>query len=168
MLEPWRGDNATLGQATENTIAFQRPCGALRVAPAGGAAELAGRSPGPGPDLLGLDEPRPGSQHVHGRPRVTVRVYVERAHSMGIRRSTWSRAAARRGPTSTPRRSDGSIPAEFWTPVAVTRLFDAPPAGRRGRWCSSGREPREAEPPDAAPRIPRGIPVARRRGGGIL
>ena len=52
-----------------------------------------------------------------------VRVYVGRAHTLGIRRATWSRSSTTRATIDAPA-SDGEIPAQFWTPVSRDEAFE--------------------------------------------
>jgi hypothetical protein len=124
VLEPWRGDNASFGQAVENTIAFQRRRARFEFTPAdGAAAQEPDDAPETGPDLLGLDVPELDLNTYAGDLELTVRVYVDQAYAMGIRRSTWSRRSTTRAQIDSPS-SDGSLPAEFWTPVTRDEAFE--------------------------------------------
>ena len=92
VLEPWRTDNDSFGQALENTMSFQRRRARFEFVPAGFIepmidpdAPLVGADPssgvGPPFDLTEYDGP----------VELRAWVYVERAHRPGLRRSTWSR-----------------------------------------------------------------------------
>lgn len=137
VLEPWRWDNASLGQTIENTVAFaRRRCRFEFVEENGVSAPSAGsdgsRIPeGPLVDLTKTSRPLV----------LQVSVFVERAYSPGIRRGTWTRSQTTRndflGEVDRPwRRSRGedaaiSAPEDdlmpgpgrgraqaiFWTPV---------------------------------------------------
>jgi hypothetical protein len=113
ILEPWRDDNATLGQSLENTIAFQRPA----------APPAAADDPLEGPDLLGVETRQLDLSAYDGALELRVQVIVERAHTMGVRRSTWSRRSTTRATIDAPA-SDGDIPASFWTPVSRDEAFE--------------------------------------------
>jgi hypothetical protein len=131
ILEPWRDDNATLGQSLENTIAFQRRRARFEFAPAGAAPPTADPTADPtaeddpqtGPDLLGIETRDLDLTAYDGDLELRVLVIVERAHTMGVRRSTWSRRSTTRAMIDAPA-SDGDIPAKFWTPVSRDEAFE--------------------------------------------
>jgi hypothetical protein len=124
ILEPWGNDNATLGQATENTLAFQRRRARFEFAPASAAPPAPDdATPATAPDLLGVETPEFDLSTYRGELELRVRVYVERAHEMGIRRSTWTRRRTTQA-TIVSADSDGSIPREFWVPVARDEAFE--------------------------------------------
>ncbi|MHC4140500.1 MAG: hypothetical protein ACYSUF_01015 [Planctomycetota bacterium] len=131
ILEPWRDDNATLGQSLENTIAFQRRRARFEFAPAGAAPPTADPTADPtaeddpqtGPDLLGIETRDLDLTAYDGDLELRVLVIVERAHTMGVRRSTWSRRSTTRAMIDAPA-SDGDIPANFWTPVSRDEAFE--------------------------------------------
>ena len=127
ILEPWRDDNATLGQSLENTIAFHRRRARFEFAPAGAAPPTAPPAveddPQTGPDLLGVETHDLDLTAYDGDLELRVRVIVERAHAMGARRSTWSRRSTTHATIDAPA-SDGEIPAKFWTPVSRDEAFE--------------------------------------------
>ncbi|MHC4710819.1 MAG: hypothetical protein ACYTA3_10510 [Planctomycetota bacterium] len=129
ILEPWRDDNATLGQSLENTIAFQRRRARFEFAPAGAAPPTMDPITDPttdspaGPDLLGIETRDLDLTAYDGDLELRVLVIVERAHTMGVRRSTWSRRSTTRAMIDAPA-SDGDIPAKFWTPVSRDEAFE--------------------------------------------
>jgi hypothetical protein len=97
VLEPWRADNASLDQAVENTVAYQRRRARFEFAPAG--ATPAGESPPsstqplPGPDVIGAgEETTVDLSQVQGNLDLRVWVFIERADVPGVRRSTWTRS----------------------------------------------------------------------------
>ena len=132
IIEPWRGGNASLGQAVENTIAFQRRrahfeftpvdqdgVGQLSELPDARAAQRA--APPAGPDLLGIRTPHRDLTEYDGALELHVTVTLERAHMPGLRRSTWSRSRTTRTAIIT---SSGPQPAVFWEPVARDTAFE--------------------------------------------
>jgi hypothetical protein len=135
ILEPWRDDNASLGQSHENTVAFQRRRARFEFAPAGAAPPTAAPTAPPtsppdaaddalaGPDLFGIETRDLDLTAYEGELELRVRVIVERAHTMGIRRSTWSRRSTTRAIIDAPA-SDGEIPVNFWTPVSRDEAFE--------------------------------------------
>jgi hypothetical protein len=124
VLEPWGSDNASLGQAVENTIAFQRRRARFEFVPAGIMPPAAADDhPEAGPDLLGVDAPRFDLSAYRGELELRVRVFVERAYAMGVRRGTWSRRTTTRAKIDAPA-SDGAIPTDFWTPISRDEAFE--------------------------------------------
>jgi len=123
ILEPWRDDNATLGQSLENTIAFQRRRARFEFAPAGAAPPTADPAAPPGPDLLGIETRDLDLTAYDGDLELRVLVMVDRSHAMGIRRSTWSRRSTTQAMIDAPA-SDGDIPPRFWTPVSRDEAFE--------------------------------------------
>jgi hypothetical protein len=129
ILEPWRDDNATMGQSLENTIGFQRRRARFEFAPAGAAPPTTDPSAAPtadsttDPDLLGIETRDLDLTAYDGDLELRVLVIVERAHAMGVRRSTWSRRSSTRAIIDAPA-SDGDIPANFWTPVSRDEAFE--------------------------------------------
>lgn len=94
VLEPWRTDNATMDQAWENTIAFQRRRARFEFVPAGyqppddsTATDLL-----EGPDVLNAEQDLLDLTQNHSELELRVWVYVERATIPGLRRSTWTRS----------------------------------------------------------------------------
>ncbi len=123
VLEPWRNDNAALGQSLENTIAFQRRRARFEFAPTGTAPPAATGDTAAGPDLLGVETRELDLSAYHGELELRVQVIVERAHAMGVRRTTWSRRSTTQATIDAPAR-DGDIPANFWTPVSRDEAFE--------------------------------------------
>ncbi len=117
ILEPWGTDNATLGQAVENTIAWQRRRARFEFTPSGGAGDSGagagagaggGGGGGGGPDLLAIGETPVNLATSPGPLELRVRVIVERAQAPGIQRDPWSRSLTTR---SMVRRGDEPWPA---------------------------------------------------------
>jgi hypothetical protein len=122
VLEPWHDDNATLGQSLENTIAFQRRRARFEFAPTGTAPPAATGDTAAVPDLLGVETRDLDLSAYHGELELRVQVIVERAHTMGVRRSTWSRRSTTRATIDSPARE--GVPASFWTPVSRDEAFE--------------------------------------------
>jgi hypothetical protein len=124
VLTPWRGDNASMSQAVENTIAFRRRRARFEFTPVGAApADGTDEAAKEGADLLGLRAPEVDLSAYEGVLELTVRVYVDQAYNLGIRRSTWSRRSTTRARIDSPS-SDKWIPQDFWTPVTRDEAFE--------------------------------------------
>jgi hypothetical protein len=124
ILEPWGDDNATLSQAVQNTRGFQRRRARFEFAPADESSVDAWTPPANmGPDLLGVETPGLDLSAYDGELELRVHVYVERAYSLGIRRSTWARRDTTRAWIDAPH-SNGAIPKDFWTPVSRDEMFE--------------------------------------------
>lgn len=87
LFEPWRGDNAGLGQTIENTVAFQRRRARFEFVQISGLSKTQVEESGG--DAIDLTKTSPPLQ-------LQVSVFVERANSPGIRRGTWSRSQTTR------------------------------------------------------------------------
>jgi hypothetical protein len=117
LAEPPRIDRPG-GDRLENTISFRRRRARFEFSPADlepGEAEE-GLT---GPDLLAT-ESRPRDMTEEAGPlELRVRVYLEQAHSLGTRRSTWSRRLTTRM-RMIEEDSEGAdvVSGLFWTPVA--------------------------------------------------
>jgi hypothetical protein len=94
VLEPWRTDNASLDQATENTIAYQRRRARFEFAPAGFAPpdDVAASQPLMGPDMVNAQQPPVDLTRAEGELELRVWVYIERGYIPGLRRSLWTRS----------------------------------------------------------------------------
>jgi hypothetical protein len=124
ILDPWRGGNDSLVRTMENTIAFQRLRARFEFTPAGSAPRAPDADEGAGgPDLLATETPDLDLSGQEGALELRVRVFVEKAHTTGVRRDTWSRRNTTRARIDAPA-SDGSIPPHFWTPVGRDPAFE--------------------------------------------
>jgi len=155
ILEPWRDDNDTLGESLENSIAFQRRRARFEFAPAGTAPPSAAPTADPttDPDLLGIETRDLDLTAYDGDLELRVLVIVERAHAMGVRRSTWSRSSAAcwqpwikpsgTGPPS-DRSPSGGVRARFPLPVASAGVvFSLPAATAAGGFSDNPTEENE-------------------------
>ena len=128
LFEPWRIDNASLGQFTENTINKQRRRVRFEFLPIDfRPPEPTGEETLVGPVVPGstIDEARSINLLSHdGEIEVRVWVYVEREFIPNLQRGTWSRVG----------RSYASNPLEFEPSIddGTTRTS--------GRWSSVGRD----------------------------
>lgn len=94
VLEPWRTDNASLDQAMENTIAYQRRRARFEFAPAGFSPpdDVAATQPLTGPDVVNAQQPPVDLTQAEGELELRVWVYIERGYIPGLRRSLWTRS----------------------------------------------------------------------------
>ncbi len=122
ILEPWRLDNASIGQGLENTVAQQRRRARFEFTPAGFSPTPAeGDQPLSGPDVVPLDE-LPDLTQVQGDLELRCWVYVERANTPGVRRGTWSRRSTTTTVLVAPEGESSSN--LFWTPVARDTAYE--------------------------------------------
>ena len=126
ILEPWRSGNSSLSQAMENTIGFQRRRARFEFAPLDASP---GRSdseePLTEPDLLGIRTPRIDLSEYDGRLELRVWVYLERGHTPGIRRFTWTRIKTTKTQTFSSDAKGRSAPdSTFWQPISRDRAFE--------------------------------------------
>lgn len=134
IIEPWRTDNASLKQAVENTIGFQRRRARFEFAPAEftnvqGQDEWPAEHPqaavNRAADLstpLHSRQPARDLTAHQGDLEIRVWVFVERANAPGFRRGTWTRRTASRAGLITSQPQD---PATIsWTPVARDTAYE--------------------------------------------
>ena len=125
VLEPWSGDNTSVAQAWDNTLAFHRrrarfefaPVGYRTPAEADAEVSLAADGVLTGPELLN-DDPMVDLTRTGVDLEVRVWVFVERSHTVGVRRSTWSRRQTRKAFEASPDPKWEERPLTFWEPVA--------------------------------------------------
>jgi len=120
ILEPWRGGNASLDQAMENTVVFQRRRARFEFTPRSFREPTVGGEP----DLLGLSGPRLDLTTFEGPIELRVWVVVERSYSPGIRRDMWSRSNETRAVVTRPATNPGVPTTDFWTPVTRDTAFE--------------------------------------------
>ena len=117
VLEPWYGNNADVSQGVENTLSQYRMKARFEFLPRG-FIEPSGMDAGAGPDLLGTSmSPRDlanGSEPLELR----VWIYRERKHTVGQRRSNWTRMVKSRTDHIAGDPVWEETPASFWTPVS--------------------------------------------------
>lgn len=124
-LEPWKGDNASLEQGLENTLAHQRRRARFEFVPAGFRYSQTTADQGlSGPDLLVTEHAATDLTRLDGDLELRVWVFVERAHLLGLRRGTWSRALTTRTVIIDPDSDGRALPARYWTPVARDTAFE--------------------------------------------
>ena len=136
IFEPWRQDNASLGEGIENTIAFQRRRARFEFVPAGFVSPPIGD-----PDNLD-GSPLPGAKNddvldmreYEGEIEVRIWVFVERAFTPGMRSGSWTRSQTTftrdRVESRRISESGAAIDQSKWTPVRrdipyERRLLDA-------------------------------------------
>ncbi len=123
VLEPWRNDNASFAHAMENTITFQRRRARFEFTPAGFRPREPAEAPLTGPDLFAMDDAEVDLSRLAGPLELRVWVYVERAYSPGIRRSTWTRAKTTRT-RIVPAEDETALPTRFWMPVRRDEAYE--------------------------------------------
>jgi hypothetical protein len=124
-LEPWKGDSASLEQGLENTLNHQRRRARFEFVPAGFRYSAADADESlNGPDLLATGHAPADLTRLDGELELRVWVFVERAHSPGLRRDTWSRALTTRTVILDPDSDGAALPARYWTPVARDAAFE--------------------------------------------
>ncbi len=119
LLDFWRGENASLGQAVENTIALQRRRARFEFTPARfePPPDTGGK-----PDLFGGEWDDIGDED--GPLELRVWVVIERAYEPGIRRDTWSRRLTTTSRIKRPATDPDAPTGPFWTPVARDPTFE--------------------------------------------
>ncbi len=123
VLEPWRTDNASFAQAMENTIAFQRRRARFEFTPAGFRPREPAEASLTGPDLFAQHDAEVDLSRRAGPLELRVWVYVERAYSPGLRRSTWTRARTTRT-RIIPADDEQALPTRYWTPVHRDEAYE--------------------------------------------
>ena len=115
ILEPWYQDTADFSQGVDNTLSQYRMKARFEFLPQGFVESTAGE-PGAGPDLLGTSMPARDLTTSDEPLELRVWVYRERKHTIGQRRSTWTRrlkSTARHGRVD---ETWEDVPQSFWTP----------------------------------------------------
>lgn len=123
VFEPWTRDNAGLDTAIESTVNLQRRRALVEFAPIGIADASGSDAPArlTGPDVLGIGDQRsPDLTSVHGEMEMRVWVYLERAHTPGMKRFAWSPAMTTRWrqPDEPVDPDEGVEAISIWTPIA--------------------------------------------------
>ena len=122
VFEPWRTDNASLGQAVDHTVAYERRRARFEFVPVGfqpdSTAQTEQGEPLPGPDVIGTEVQPVDLTQTQGELELRVWVYVERANNPGLRRGTWSRRSTTIALLVAPEGETWQSTGVFWTPVA--------------------------------------------------
>lgn len=114
ILEPWRTDNETLGQAVESTIAFQRRRARFEFT----APRLRPDEPGgAGPDLLATRSAAMDLTQYDGLLELRVMVFVERSYTPGLQYDTWSSVNTSRAVIDSPSSPAEAGTEQYWAPV---------------------------------------------------
>ena len=144
-LEPWRTDNASFAQAMENTITFQRRRARFEFTPAGFRPREPAEASLTGPDLFAQHEAEVDLSRFAGPLELRVWVYVERAYSPGLRRSTWTRARTTRT-RIVPAEDEEALPSRYWTPVHRDEAYERRLLGAVERALDERSEPSSTGP----------------------
>lgn len=123
VVEPWRDDNVSFAQAIENTITFQRRRARFEFTPAGFRPRESAEALLTGPDLFALHDGQVDLSRLAGVLELRVWVYVERAYSPGLRRSTWTRAKTTRS-RIIPVEQEEALPTRYWTPMRRDEAYE--------------------------------------------
>lgn len=123
VLEPWRNDNASFTQTIENTITFQRRRARFEFTPVGFRPREAAEARLTGPDLFAMHDAEVDLSRLAGPLELRVWVYVERAYSPGMRRSTWTRAKTTRT-RIIPAEDEQALPTRYWTSVRRDEAYE--------------------------------------------
>ena len=121
VLEPWRTDNSSDSQASENTLNFQRRKVRFEFKPVGFHQTVDSKDGDlTGPDLLNNEPPADLTASTSDL-ELRVWVFIERAHATGVRRSTWTRTKTTVTRVIDPDTNE-PLPANTW--IAVRRDTD--------------------------------------------
>ncbi len=151
LLEPWRTDNASFTQTIENTITFQRRRARFEFAPVLFQPDQPAVAPLTGPDLFATQDAEVDLSRHTGPLELRVWVYVERAYSPGLRRSTWTRAKTTRTRIIVAEEEE-ALRTQYWTPVRRDEAYE--------RRLLAAVQSAMAERPDASSDVPDGETVA--------
>ena len=124
LLEPWRTDNASFDQAAENTLAFQRRRARFEFAPAGFQETAQPDHAAAAPNLVGGGEPLPDLTQMQGDMELRVWVYVERATTLGLRRSTWTRSKTTSAILVEPEGQTKQNGPTYWTAASRDSAYE--------------------------------------------
>ncbi len=119
VLEPWDVDGSSMETRIENTIARQRRQARFEFTPAAFTSPT--RTPAEtltGPDLLSPSETERDLTAHEVDLELRVWVFVERSHTPGLRRDTWSRAHTRRAQIIDPTNDGKALPGTSWSSVS--------------------------------------------------
>ena len=119
VLDFWRGENASLDQAVENTVAFQRRRARFEFTP---VEDRPSPATNPRPDLFSGRTVDVGE--IDGPLELRVWVIIERAYQPGVQRDTWSRRLTTIARIERPATDPGAPTGPFWTPVARDPAFE--------------------------------------------
>lgn len=130
IFEPWRGGNASLHQAWDNTLNFQRRRARFEFVPVGFApvpAQAAAADASTGPTAITPAPLSPDLTEFAGDLELRVNVVIERAYMPGIQLNDWTQYYPTRTIIIPP--GDANDPAEplpsiFWTGVARDAAFE--------------------------------------------
>lgn len=121
-MEPWKGDNATVSQALESTIHYQRRV--IRIdfeafgQGTGGAAPAIEPTDGRTTALNQITPSNPPIFEAANHPgtlTVTVKAFIERGHRPGMQIQPL--ALRMRNITTDPALRERDIPSQFWEPI---------------------------------------------------
>ena len=121
--ERWAPDEESLSRTMEQPIPCQLRRGRFEFTPAGFRPREPAEAPLTGPDLFAQREAEVDLSRLAGPLELRVWVYVERAYSPGLRRSTWTRARTTRT-RIVPAEDEEALPSRYWTPVHRDQAYE--------------------------------------------
>lgn len=116
VIEPWKADNSTPGQAIESTLHYQRRLMRIEFLPLGGIEPATGAQAMPPFGQVSPAEPLFIPAEHPGTLVLSVRCIVERSHRPGLQVDTV--AVRRSNVTLDPSLSERGVARQFWEPVA--------------------------------------------------
>jgi hypothetical protein len=123
MLEPWRDDHPDFDTALENTLVHQRRRLRIEFTPRDTPPDETDRDNLAGPDLLAADDSAQDLTIYDGPLEMRVWAYLERAHTVGWRRDTWSRRLTTRAQVIDPQ-TGLRLPPVHWQPISRDPVFE--------------------------------------------
>ncbi|MFO0873954.1 MAG: hypothetical protein U0575_08290 [Phycisphaerales bacterium] len=128
LIEPWRTDNSGISQASENTIDLRRRRVRFEFVSTGFAPPTVDPNERLlGPDLLAKRGSRDAGP-LGGTGPIEVRawVYLEQAHTPGMRRFTWTRRLTTRtiNPQDPIDPAEGVLSTSVWTPIGRDDAYE--------------------------------------------
>ncbi len=125
ILEPWKFDHLTISQAVEGTLAHHRRRARFEFLPAGYVSPaLSDEEMLSGPSYWETEQPDIDLTTYQGDLELRVWVYVERIHTPGLRRSTWSGKLTKQSKIIMPGTEGDPLPSRFWTPTSRDALLE--------------------------------------------
>jgi hypothetical protein len=125
LLEPWRTDHASVEQAAENTLAFQRRRARFEFSTAEFGRRIDPAEPRQaGPDVLGTEPSAGDLTQTQGSLELRVWVFIERAQTPGLRRSTWTRSATTSTRIIDPNGDQSRGSGTVWAPLTRDKDYE--------------------------------------------
>lgn len=124
LIDPWQGGISSWDQAVQNTISHQRRRARFEFVSVGFKPTKQNEGAANEPDLFDPDQMELDLTRTTGSIELRVWVYIERAHSPGRRRSTWTRSRSTRMKIIPGNKNEELLPNQYWTPVERDQAFE--------------------------------------------